>query len=91
MFDEVEVDSRIARRHPELSAADVLHAWRSSIVLVERISAMLPDAILVAVGFDAKGRQIEMVGAVKSTGAVHIFHAMTPPSKKTKRETGLDW
>ena len=38
---------------------------------------------------DANGRLIEMVGSALDEGTVHVFHAMTPPSRKTLRETGI--
>ena len=37
------------------------------------------------VGYDLKGRRIEMVGRLLEDGWF-IYHAMTPPSKKTERE-----
>jgi len=50
----------------------------------------LPDTILVAVGFDTNGRLIEIVGSVMENGTVRLFHAMTPPSKKTLQEVGIN-
>lgn len=88
--DGIEVDPRIGRRHPELSNDDVSSAWRNALVVVERSTTTHPDTMLVAVGFDAKGRLLEMVGIVLENERVHVFHAMTPPSKKTLRETGMD-
>ncbi len=57
--------------------------------MIERSGISLPDVVLVAVGFDTNGRVLEMVGVAEETGAIRIFHAMTPPSKKTLREAGL--
>lgn len=39
----------------------------------------------VCTGYDSKGRRLEMVGAMTRDGWL-IYHAMTPPSKKTIRE-----
>ena len=37
------------------------------------------------IGFDAQGRELEMAGAM-SGGEWLVYHAMTPPSKKTRAE-----
>ena len=89
MFEEIEIDSRVNKRHPELLKSDVSSAWQNAMIVIERSGGSLPNAILVAVGADSKNRLIEMVGAVKDDGVEHIFHAMTPPSQKTLQEIGL--
>lgn len=89
VFDEVEVHWRVQARHPELSPEDVESAWRNATVVVERITDSFPDVVLVAVGSDANNRLLEMVATVQESGIVCIFRAMTPPSDKTLRETGL--
>jgi hypothetical protein len=89
LFDAVIVDPRINVRHPEILEADVLSAWHNAMIIIERVGIPLPDVVLVAVGSDANGRLIEMVGAVLTDGTVHVFHAMTPPSKKTLQEIGI--
>jgi len=43
----------------------------------------------VAIGFDAKGREIEMVGLVTADGSILIIHGMSPATHKIKRELGL--
>ncbi|MBQ9069374.1 MAG: hypothetical protein IJ131_10040 [Eggerthellaceae bacterium] len=88
MFDEVSVDSRIGVRHPELSEDDVRSAWENAIVYAERATNGLSAPLLVAIGSDSKGRMLELV-AVIGEKAIHIFHAMTPPSKKTLKELGV--
>ncbi|MCL2757474.1 MAG: hypothetical protein FWD43_05295 [Coriobacteriia bacterium] len=90
MFDVIDVNPRISKRHPEILETDILSAWKNAFVIVERSGAPLPDAVLVALGSDTKGRLIEMVGSVTRSGTVHIFHAMTPPSKKTLEEVGFE-
>ena len=85
-MDRVEVNPRIARRHPEIRGDDVLHAWRNAIMLVERSADEAPDSLLVAVDFDSRGRLLEMVAVSTGIDSVHAFHAMTPPSKKTMKE-----
>lgn len=84
--ERVEVNPRVIRRHPEICAADVVHAWRNAIMVVERLGQDTPDPILVAVGFDSRGRLLEMVAVMTGIDSVHVFHAMTPPSKKTMKE-----
>ena len=37
-------------------------------------------------GYDPRGRYIEMVGVLLADGVWLIYHAMTPPSKKTLKE-----
>ena len=86
MFDEIEINPRIPERHPEISNKDIESAWRNKFVIIERSGVPLPDVILIALGSDGNNRLIEMVGAVKENGVVHIFHAMTPPSEKTYDE-----
>ena len=89
MFEKVEVHDRVSARHPELKVEDVESAWRNASVLVERVTDSFPDVVLVAVGSDSRNRLIEMVATVKDDETVLVFHAMTPPSAKTLRETGL--
>jgi len=40
----------------------------------------------VAIGFDSKGRLIEMVAIRRSINNWLIYHAKTPPTKKTMAE-----
>ena len=73
---------RIHGRHPELESDDVRsasHAVRSDSRPFEYI----------AIGFDATGRSIEMVGRRTSDGDWIIWHAFTPPTRKALRELGL--
>lgn len=74
-------------RHPELTPEDIAHAWGNRLATGYRTSEDVRQT--VAVGFDSKGRMIEMVGAHRANGETIIFHAMTPPSSKTLREAGL--
>ena len=88
MFDKVTIDERIARRHPELSEDDVKSAWNNAIQYAERTTDDLDAPLLVAVGSDSRDRLLELV-AVAGEESIHIFHAMTPPSKKTLEELGV--
>lgn len=82
----VYVHRRVSQRHPELIDADVHSAWESKISWAVRLTSERNH--IVAVGFDSNGRLIEMV-AVSNGEDYLIFHAMTPPSKKTLTELGL--
>ena len=46
----------------------------------------IPGECEMRTGYDPQGRYIEMVGVLLADGAWLIYHAMTPPSKKTLRE-----
>ena len=71
---------RVHERHPELTADDVVAAFRS--VMQEVCRA---DGTWVAIGLDGRGRDVEMV--YKQIGdRVLVYHAMTPPTKRTLQE-----
>ena len=71
---------RVHERHPELTADDVVAAFRS--VMRE---ARRADGAWLAIGLDGRGRDVEMV--YKQIGdRVLIYHAMTPPTKRTLQE-----
>ena len=66
----------------EPTSGDVLTAFRS----VMR-DARRGNGTWVAIGLDGRGRDVEMV--YKQVGdSVLIYHAMTPPTKKTLKEIG---
>lgn len=87
MEEYITVHGRIMRRHPEISPQDVGTAWGNRIATAQRRGKHADE--LVAVGFDAQGRMLEMVAVVQEDGVVLVFHAMTPPSAKTLKETNL--
>ena len=74
------VADRVHERHPELTADDVVTAFRSAMVDAQRAR----DTWL-AVGLDARGRNVEMLYKVAGSDVL-IYHAMTPPTKKFLRE-----
>lgn len=78
----LEVDKRVHERNPELEDDDIVSAWENALSLAERSGGDLRRPLLVAVGYGTKGRMLEMVADVLMDGAIHVFHAMTPPSKK---------
>jgi hypothetical protein len=84
----ISVHKRVHERHPELTDDDVLAAWEDSIMSISRIAK---DPLeYVAIGFDSKGRLIEMAAVRLTSGNWLIFHAMTPPSKRTFHELGIE-
>ena len=87
MEDVLEVNARVMQRHPELCPEDVAHAWAARVASATRYGSYAEETVVV--GFDASGRMLEVVAVEKSDGIMHVFHAMTPPSKKTLREVHL--
>ena len=83
---EVIVHERVMGRHPELSEADVVHAWEHAFAMQRRIKVD-PESILAA-GADRKRRVLELLGVEISTGRVLVYHAM-PITMKVARELGL--
>lgn len=75
------IHPRVTKRHAELSKEDILHAWRYSFY-----EAVRPDAEnfpeYLWLGIDPGGRMVEMVGTPTTDGML-IYHANTPPSKRT--------
>jgi hypothetical protein len=85
-MDPIRVHSRINERHPELRSCDVETAWRNAFQTARREGA--EKELYVAVGFDINQRLLEMV-AIKDGNGTLIFHAKTPPTKKTMAELKL--
>ncbi|MDR3070369.1 MAG: hypothetical protein LBU38_05085 [Propionibacteriaceae bacterium] len=86
-MEGVEVHPRVNQRHPEVTDADVLAAWANAIAFVRRETD--EKDFYVAVGSDSKGRLIEVVASRETDGQLLVFHAMTPPTRKTLTELGL--
>ena len=78
----VIVHPRIAEPHPGLSE-DVREAWEGYVRMTRRSGDQC-----VAVGFDGKGRALEMVA--KGVGDDYlVYHALTPPTGNALRELGM--
>lgn len=78
------------RIHPHalkhrLSEEDIKYAWDN---FVSRRLRKGGD-YWVSVGFDRSGREIELVGAILADGTILVIHAMSPATKRLKRELGL--
>jgi hypothetical protein len=87
MEQPVTINPRIHQRHPELNDADVLAAWVGCIRAARRTRSAFDD--FVAVGFDKKGRLLEMVAVLREDESWHIYHAFSPPTSKVLAELGL--
>jgi len=84
----VIVHPRVSVRHPDISCDDVLVAWDTCLRSGLR-GNRTPDE-QIAVGLDGAGRLIEMVAVRLEFDSWLIYHAMTPPSRKTLEELGLN-
>lgn len=82
----VVIHPRIMERHPELAEEDVREAWEGYVRMTRRVGI---DSYWVAVGFDLKGRAIEMVAVETADGGWYVYHALTPPTRKVLVELGL--
>lgn len=84
-MDELIIDEH-ALKHG-LEPEDIEYAWYNFVAKVYRGAPN--EGEVIAVGYDGKGRFLEMVGAVRSFGVV-IFHALTPPTHSALRELGME-
>lgn len=78
----VQIHRRVHERHPELDVGDVEAAWENYRFAAVRV----PGEQEMRTGYGPRGRYIEMVGVLLADGVWLIYHAMTPPSKKTLKE-----
>lgn len=77
-FNKVVVHGRIMRRHPEVTEADVLAAWRNRVSWSYRPGT---DPLrYLAVGYDDGDRLLEMCAVFDSDHWI-IFHAMEATDK----------
>lgn len=81
------VHPRVNERHPEISDKDVQCAWEGMVCHAFRIDRECQE--LIGVGMDSRGRLVEMVARKLEDGSWCVYHAMSPPSKKTLNELGL--
>lgn len=86
----VIVHERVLKRHPDLSAEDVMCAWRNAFAMQERSGGGLYGTVLVGIGADNRGRLLELVAQVRDDGIAEVFHSMTPPSRKLMAELGME-
>ena len=85
-MSSIGIHPRIGRRHPEVTDEDVVAAMRSMIRYKQR-----SDGAWIAVGVDAKNRLVELVYQYdEAADFFFVFHGMTPPSRRTLQELGLE-
>ena len=78
---KIEVHSH-ALKHG-LSEDDVRYAWEHFVIKRPR-----DVDYWVAIGFDARGREIELVAVECANATFLIIHAMSPATKSIKQELG---
>lgn len=69
-----------------VSEDDIRYAWSNFVR--KRYRGAPNEGEVVAVGYDTKGRFLQIVAAERPYGTV-IFHAMQPPTMKVLIELGL--
>jgi hypothetical protein len=87
MDQRIIVHQRVHERHPEIEDSDVIAAWSNCIRSAQRAGSAFSDT--VAVGFDGKGRLIEMIAVLRPDGFWLVYHAFTPPTQRVLKELGL--
>lgn len=84
---KIVVHSRITRRHPDVTKQDVQTAWIRQVK--RQVREGLHPTQIAAVGFDDKGRLLQMVATYDpNIDTVLIFHAMRA-TKSLLKELGL--
>lgn len=85
---KIAVLDRVEQRHPDVSKEDAAAAWSSSVARMPDLRGGNPERY-VAVGFDKKGRELEVVAVRKSIDMWVVIHAQTPAKTEIKRRFGL--
>ena len=83
----VTVHPRVHQRHPEFTDEDVVSALHGCVRATARTDKGFVEYLLV--GIDRRGRLVELVARFCEDGDPLVYHAMTPPAKKTLRQLGL--
>lgn len=85
-MSSIGIHRRVFVRHPEIEKADVLAAMKSMIRYTER-----SDGSWLGVGIDGKNRILEVAYKYEpDDDFFFIYHAMTPPSRKSLQTLGLE-
>ena len=71
-----------------LKVEDIEQAWENPIASQHRESPN--EHVVVVIGYDGKGRFIEIIAAQYGFGTV-VFHALTPPTERIMKELGMAW
>ena len=80
---EIVVHPRIHERHEDISAQDVIEAMNNIVA-----SALRDNGHWCSIGFDLHARPLEMIYKIVGD-VVIVYHALTPPTKKFKKEVGF--
>ena len=84
MMEEVFI-ARHAFKHG-LCEDDIRYAWDN--FLRRQYRGAPNEGQVLAIGYDRKGRAVQMVAVERAFGVL-IFHAMTPPTKGALEELGM--
>lgn len=76
------VHPRVFERHPELDELGILHAWSNFTVSAVRV----PREREIRLGYDLRGRELEMIAVALDDDSWLIYHAFSPPTKKLRKE-----
>lgn len=76
---------RIQECHPHISKKDVVSAFHSVYITVQREDTSGLEIPWIAIGLDARGRDMELY-YVQKNSAIIIYHAFTPVTKKMLNE-----
>lgn len=86
-MNKIFVLDRIPERHPDVTKEDAAHAWEHCIRSMPRLCVEPEEH--VGIGYDAKGRLLEIVAIRNDQGDWLIKHAQTPPQPSIKKELGF--
>ena len=86
-MDRIFVLDRVPERHPDGSKEDAAHAWYHCIKSMPRLAPHRDEH--VAIGYDARGRLLEVIAIRNNNGDWLVIHAQTPPQERVKRELGF--
>lgn len=82
----IDVHPKIQTHHPEIAQDDVVAAMKGMVRYRQR-----PEGEYIAVGFDGRGRFLELVYLYDARlDSFLVYHAMVPPSRKTLVELELE-
>lgn len=87
-MDRIAVLDRVHERHPDITKEDAAHAWLHCVRSMPRLGKEPEEH--VGIGYDARGRLLEVVAIRNASGDWLINHAQTPPQEKVKRELGFE-
>lgn len=83
---DITILDRVTARHPQFSAGDLRSAWIHAWKYMTRLGTDPPQTM--AIGYDPKGRLVEMIAFDAGNGRMIMYHANNA-QKKFLRELGL--